>query len=208
MGAGFFEKVWADLETWDLGLATNKGKLEELSLPAAYVEVGLSGLSIVCRPLQHGEIYVNVHEEVKCFLLDQECWIIKSGAEGKPEDVVKNLCDQLEAFGMKNYDAEDLSQIMKGVKHFKIRWDKAEDNDKRETRDARHEHIKFSEVKRARDAVFDFSTHNYAFFTEVGSSVSSQGQQGSYSVADVVDPGSGRFPQWFDPQRQISSQHL
>lgn len=27
---------------------------------------------------------------------------------------VKNLCDQLEAFGMKNYDAGNLSQIMKG----------------------------------------------------------------------------------------------
>ncbi|KAF8407371.1 hypothetical protein HHK36_006500 [Tetracentron sinense] len=37
MGAGFFEKARADSETWDLGLATNEGKLEELSPPAAYV---------------------------------------------------------------------------------------------------------------------------------------------------------------------------
>lgn len=29
MGAGFFEKARADSETWDLGLATNEGKLEE-----------------------------------------------------------------------------------------------------------------------------------------------------------------------------------
>lgn len=28
--------------------------------------------------------------------------------------MVKNLCDQLEAFGMKNYDAGNLSQIIKG----------------------------------------------------------------------------------------------
>ena len=28
MGAGFFEKARADSETWDLGLATNEGKLE------------------------------------------------------------------------------------------------------------------------------------------------------------------------------------
>ena len=41
MGAGFFEKARADSETWDLGLATNEGKLEELSPPAAYVVVGL-----------------------------------------------------------------------------------------------------------------------------------------------------------------------
>ncbi|CAN4109510.1 unnamed protein product [Withania somnifera] len=41
MGAGFFEKVWADSETRDLGLVMNKGKLEELSPPAAYVVVGL-----------------------------------------------------------------------------------------------------------------------------------------------------------------------
>lgn len=27
--------------------------------------------------------------------------------------MVKNLCDQLEAFGMKNYDAGNLSQIIK-----------------------------------------------------------------------------------------------
>ena len=40
MGAGFFEKARADSETWDLGLATNEGKLEELSPPAAYVVVG------------------------------------------------------------------------------------------------------------------------------------------------------------------------
>ena len=47
----------------------------------------MSGLSIVCRSLQHGEIFVNVHEEVKCFLMGQECQIIISGAEGKPEGV-------------------------------------------------------------------------------------------------------------------------
>lgn len=74
-----------------------------------------------------------------------------------------------------------------------------EGNEKRKTGEARHEHIQFAEVKRARDAVFDFGTHDYAFFAEVGSSVSSQGQQGSCSVPDVVDPGSGRFPQRFDP---------
>lgn len=28
---------------------------------------------------------------------------------------VKNLCDQLEAFGMKNYDADNLSQSMKSI---------------------------------------------------------------------------------------------
>lgn len=28
---------------------------------------------------------------------------------------MKNLCDQLEALGMKNYDADNLSQIMKGI---------------------------------------------------------------------------------------------
>lgn len=44
--------------------------------------------------------------------------------------------------------------------------------------EARHEHTQFAEVKRARDAVFDFGTHDYAFFAEVGSSVSSQGQPG------------------------------
>jgi len=47
----------------------------------------MSGLSIVCRSLQHGENYVNWSEEVKCFLMGQECWIIYSGAEGEPEDV-------------------------------------------------------------------------------------------------------------------------
>jgi hypothetical protein len=45
MGAGFFEKARADSETWDLGLATNEGKLEELSPPAAYVVVGLLKLA-------------------------------------------------------------------------------------------------------------------------------------------------------------------
>ena len=48
-------------------------------------------------------------------------------------------------------------------------------------------------MKRARDAVFDFGTHDYAFFPEVWSSVSSQGQQGSCSVPDVLDPGSADF---------------
>jgi len=47
----------------------------------------MSGLSIVCRSLQHDENYVNWSEEVKCFLMGQECWIILSGAEGEPEDV-------------------------------------------------------------------------------------------------------------------------
>ncbi|TXG46243.1 hypothetical protein EZV62_028274 [Acer yangbiense] len=37
MGAGFFEKARADSGTWDLGLATNEGKLFGLSPPAAYV---------------------------------------------------------------------------------------------------------------------------------------------------------------------------
>lgn len=45
MGAGFFEKARADSETWDLGLATNEGKLFELSPPAAYVVVGLIKLA-------------------------------------------------------------------------------------------------------------------------------------------------------------------
>lgn len=45
-------------------------------------------------------------------------------------------------------------------------------------REARHEHTQFSEVKRARDAVFDFGTHDCAFFAEVGSSVSSTGTAG------------------------------
>lgn len=45
MGAGFFEKARADSETWDLGLATNEGKLSELSPPAAYVAVGLIKLA-------------------------------------------------------------------------------------------------------------------------------------------------------------------
>lgn len=45
MGAGFFEKARADSETWDLGLATNEGELEELSPPAAYVVVGLIKLA-------------------------------------------------------------------------------------------------------------------------------------------------------------------
>ena len=40
MGAGFFEKARADSETWDLGLATNEGKLFELSPPVAYVVIG------------------------------------------------------------------------------------------------------------------------------------------------------------------------
>ena len=44
MGAGFFEKARADSETWDLGLATNEGKLFELSPPAAYYVVGLAKL--------------------------------------------------------------------------------------------------------------------------------------------------------------------
>lgn len=45
MGAGFFEKARADSETWDLGLATNEGKLFGLSPPAAYVVVGLIKLA-------------------------------------------------------------------------------------------------------------------------------------------------------------------
>ncbi|KAI5650280.1 hypothetical protein M9H77_36285 [Catharanthus roseus] len=45
MGAGFFEKAWADSKTWDLGLATNEGKFKELSLPAAYIVVGLIKLT-------------------------------------------------------------------------------------------------------------------------------------------------------------------
>jgi hypothetical protein len=54
-----------------------------------------------------------------------------------------------------------------------------EDNEERKTGgEARHAHTKFSEVKRARDVVFDFGTHDYAFFAEVGSSVSSLGQPG------------------------------
>lgn len=76
-----------------------------------------------------------------------------------------------------------------------------EDNEERGTGKARHEHTQFAEVKRARDAVFDFGTHDYAFFAEVGSSVSSQGQQGGCSVPDVVDPGSADFRNgfsWFD----------
>lgn len=48
-------------------------------------------------------------------------------------------------------------------------------------------------MKRARDAVFDFGTHDYAFFAEGGSSVSSQGQQSCCSVPSVVDPGSADF---------------
>ncbi|CAA2961711.1 ---NA--- [Olea europaea subsp. europaea] len=56
-----------------------------------------------------------------------------------------------------------------------------EDNEERSTGEERHEHIQFAEVKRARDAVFDFGTHDYALFAEVGSSVSSQGQQGRCS---------------------------
>lgn len=52
-------------------------------------------------------------------------------------------------------------------------------------------------MKRARDAVFDFGTHDYAFFAEVGFSVSSQGQQGSCSVPDVVDPGNEDFRSGF-----------
>nr|DAD25523.1 TPA_asm: hypothetical protein HUJ06_026987 [Nelumbo nucifera]DAD25661.1 TPA_asm: hypothetical protein HUJ06_027125 [Nelumbo nucifera] len=68
-----------------------------------------------------------------------------------------------------------------------------EDDEERKTGEARHEHTQFAEVKRARDAVFDFGTHDCAFFAEVGSSVSSQGQQGSCSVPDVVDPGSADF---------------
>lgn len=47
----------------------------------------MSGLSIVCRSLQHGENDLNWSEEVKCFLMGQECWQILSGAEGEPEDV-------------------------------------------------------------------------------------------------------------------------
>lgn len=72
-----------------------------------------------------------------------------------------------------------------------------EDNEERGTGKARHEHTQFAEVKRARDAVFDFGTHDYAFFAEAGSSVSSQGQQGSCSVPDVVDPGSADFRNGF-----------
>lgn len=49
MGAGFFEKARADSGTWDLGLATNEGKLEELFPPAAYVVVGQ--LKLVKLPL-------------------------------------------------------------------------------------------------------------------------------------------------------------
>lgn len=45
-------------------------------------------------------------------------------------------------------------------------------------------------MKRARDAVFDFGTHDYAFFAEGGSS---QGQQTFCSVPSVVDPGSADF---------------
>lgn len=68
-----------------------------------------------------------------------------------------------------------------------------EDDEERKTGEARHEHTLFAEVKRARDAVFDFGTHDCAFFAEVGSSVSSQGQQGSCSVPDVVDQESADF---------------
>ena len=50
MGAGFFEKARADSETWDLGLATNEGKLEELSPPAAYVVVGIPTCSDFLGP--------------------------------------------------------------------------------------------------------------------------------------------------------------
>lgn len=57
-----------------------------------------------------------------------------------------------------------------------------EDNEERKTGEARHEHTQFAEVKRARDAMFNFGTHDYAFFAEVGSSVYSQGQQGSCLV--------------------------
>lgn len=39
MGAGFCKKARTDSETWDLGLAMNEGKLEELSPPAPYVVV-------------------------------------------------------------------------------------------------------------------------------------------------------------------------
>lgn len=51
MGAGFFEKARADSETWDLGLATNEGELEDLSPPAAYVVVGLIKLAKLPSPL-------------------------------------------------------------------------------------------------------------------------------------------------------------
>lgn len=43
----------------------------------------------------------------------------------------------------------------------------------KKTGEARHEHTQFAEVKRARDAVFDFGIHDCAFFAEVGSSVPS-----------------------------------
>lgn len=41
--------------------------------------------------------------------------------------------------------------------------------EERKTGETRHEHTQFTEVKRARDAVFDFGTHDCAFFAEVGS---------------------------------------
>ncbi|MCD9560766.1 hypothetical protein HAX54_019557 [Datura stramonium] len=51
MGVGFFKKARADLETWNLGLVINEGKLFELSPPAAYVVVGLIKLVKPCFPL-------------------------------------------------------------------------------------------------------------------------------------------------------------
>ncbi|KAJ4938757.1 hypothetical protein NE237_026772 [Protea cynaroides] len=59
MGAGFLEKARADSETWDLGLATNEGKLFELSPPAAYVVVSERvqlSLAVLQRGKAHGAV--------------------------------------------------------------------------------------------------------------------------------------------------------
>ncbi|KAM3205201.1 hypothetical protein P3L10_028611 [Capsicum annuum] len=61
MGAGFFKKVRAYSETWDLGLVMNEGKLFELSPPAAYVVVGLIKLAKPRFPLPFTYVVENSH---------------------------------------------------------------------------------------------------------------------------------------------------
>lgn len=61
---------------------------------------------------------------VSAWRLNNMAWSGVVGALSSYCIKVKNLCDQLEAFGMKNYEAGNLSQIMKGI-NSKLWWDKA-----------------------------------------------------------------------------------
>ncbi|KAK9148024.1 hypothetical protein Scep_006781 [Stephania cephalantha] len=122
------------------------------------------------------------------FVLTAGCtnWMLTHGSKGGQED----SHDSTEDMG-KSTMWEGKGSIRELFQEQEV--EAGEDDEERKTGEARHEHTLFAEVKRARDAVFDFGTHDCAFFAEVGSSVSSQGQQGSCSVPDVVDQESADF---------------